>query len=798
MNEHDIRVPRPDLRPDDDRDRNHRQGEGRGDEAMGGAERPRDRDLFDTAGRSPLGGAGGTGGSGAARAARRNLARHDARRVYEIQGDSQYFEGNVFLTQQFLGGGSAVVDGPVPQEELDRLDEVYQEPRGYGRMKTLLRNHRLLVLSGEPGSGRTATALALLNELANRGVHRIDPDETALYKLTTDTVEGQRGYVAELACTDGGSGAAGGTGSGSGTGTGTGTGPLSELHLDRCSALLQKADAYGVVIVPSGDLSDRLLRGRYGMRCTPPPTEEVLTRHLRALLKDTGGEGALTEALAQARSAAVRDALGLEELRPAEAAQLAAHLADHRRGVLTDEQLLTACRRFVPAQAREWFAGADAPGAVPEALPALGTAAFRTAVAVFNGSAYSLTAEAAEQLAWEFSLTLDPERPPGRRLFGAHADNVPATARAEIDEDARLDLGDEQVPVRAVRFQGAGLATAVLHEVWHGYHNARGPVARWLRGLCVDPRPQVWVRSALAAGLLCSWDWVHGYGELVAPMAGTDSPVLQMAAATALAQAAREPSVQPVVRSLLAEWGQDQGRAPGRERDGDGGRPPGGDLGGDPGGTARNFRTTAILAHGYGIAAGSVSASLDELGRLVRGGGTDVVPEVSHSVLRLLAGTSPGVVIGRLNDWLRDGRREYRDLVLLTVVSALRTRTTFLWGLEDVPELEAHGSWPCAAALAATRPQQSQRIADLVRHALTSPRSGGAALSGMEHWMRQAAGDEEQLAVLCDFVPRLVGDVRDADRLWHLLEQLVRDVDEPLDKRAAKRMWDAVESETER
>ena len=172
-----------------------------------------------------------------------------------------------------------------------------------------------------------------------------------------------------------------------------------------------------------------------------------------------------------------------------------------------------------------------------------------------------------------------------------------------------------------------------------------------------------------------------------------------------------------------------------------------------------------------------------------------MLPEGSHSVLRLLAGSSPGTVIGRLGDWLRDGRREYRDLVLLTVVSALRTRTALLWGLEDVPALESYAGWPCAAALAATRPQQAQRIADLVRHALTSARSGEAALAATEGWMRQAAGDEGQLAVLCGFLPRVVGDIRDAERLRHLLERLVRDVDEPLDKGAARRMWDAVESE---
>ncbi|MGW8375249.1 ATP-binding protein [Streptomyces sp. ODS28] len=718
--------------------------------AQDGAEQSA-RDPFEEAGRSPLGGEGSTGGTRAARAARKNLfLRGSPERVHNIRGDSQYYEGNVFLSQQFTGSGPVVLDGPVPAEELERLRDVYLEAPGYARMKAVLRARRLLVLCGEPGSGRTATALSLLSELAPEGVVRLDPQTTDLRAVTGDALRHGHGHVLELPREEGGDGG-------------------RELHLDRFSALLAEAGAYGVVVADHDDPSERLLRGRYGMYCTPPSSEEVLHRHLRVLLKDAG-PGALDTARAHARGEQVTDALGLEELRPGEAARLAVHLADRQRGKLSDGQLLDACAGFVPAQAREWFAGADAPGAAPEALPGLSAAAFRVAVAVFNGSSYGLTTEAGEQLAWEFSLTLDPERAPGRRLFGTHAEHRPSAARSVL-YDGELDLGTEQVPVRAVRFRGEGLATAVLHEVWHGYHNARGPVSRWLRALCDDPRPLVWVRASLAAGALCAWDWVHGCEELVGPMAGTDSPVSRMAAATALAQASREPSVRPAVQGLLGEWAETRT------------------------GIAGNLRATAVLTHGYGMAAGSVPASLDALGRLARGGGREVLPEVSHSVLRLLAGTGPDQVVGRLGCWLRDGRAEYRDLVLLTVVSALRTRATFLWGLEDVPELEEYGTWPCAAALLRARPERAGRLADLVRHALGTARSGAAALDAMGSWMRQAAGDEAQLAALCGFLPHLVGDRREADRLRHLLARLVRDVDEPLDKEAARRMWDALQAD---
>ena len=44
-----------------------------------------------------------------------------------------------------------------------------------------------------------------------------------------------------------------------------------------------------------------------------------------------------------------------------------------------------------------------------------------------------------------------------------------------------------------------------------------------------------------------------------------------------------------------------------------------------------------------------------------------------------------------------------------------------------------------------------------------------------------------------EFQPHRYGPY--SDRLRHLLHRLVREVDEPLDKEAARRMWDAVERE---
>ncbi|WP_234365686.1 hypothetical protein [Streptomyces sp. RTd22] len=699
----------------------------------------------------PLDGAGEAGGARAAREARAHLRLTDCPPRPPGAADEH----------------RPFPEGPVAREELALMRRVHRPAPGHAAMRERLRHTHLLALCGEPGTGRACTGLALLAELTDHGgpvdlaeragsagaaecaevadsAGTADPAEPAapagglvirlgpgdLPGLSAEDlpagprIERGHGYLLELPADE------------------TDPGPL----LDRLRARFAERGAFGVVLVAGGPAADRLLSARrHAVPYEPPPAAEVLDHQLSDLLADKPAE-----LLDLARATAVRpdvaDALGLDEPRPGEAARFARHLAAHAEGRLSDEGLLERCRAFAPEQARAWFDGAGRPGTLPAALPALRTAALRIALAVFNGSAHSLTAEAAELLTWELAVTLDPQYAPGRPLFAVRPGAGLAAARA-VGCDGVEDLGDASVPVRAVRFQGRRLASAVLYEAWDGHHNVRGPMARWLRALCDDPRPQVWVRAAVAAGVLCARDYLYGFVELLLPLARADSPVQRMAAATALAEAARDEGVRPAVDGLLRGWA----------------------LGDDAG-----ERETAVLAHGYGLAAGSVRASLEELARLAY---TDDGRTTSYSVLRLLAGTDPEAVLAALAAWLHDTRRPRRDLALLTVLRAVTTRTSHLWGLGEVPELEPYAAWPLATALLAARPGSAPRFAELLRAALTWARSAAAAEDALVGWIRRAARDDRQLAVLYGFLPRLA-----------------HDGDEPLDVRAATRIREVLEA----
>ncbi|MDT3395536.1 hypothetical protein RKE29_02540 [Streptomyces sp. B1866] len=618
-------------------------------------------------------------------------------------------------------------EGPVPAEELARLRRVYRKPAGHDALRDRLAAARALALCGDHGTGRAATALTLLGELAGGRVRRLALS-TARVTPDSGAVDKGHGYLLEVPA------------------DALRAGP--ERHLDLLRALFTEREGYAVVLVADEETADRLLRDRrHAAAHQPPPAHDVLQAHLADLL---AGE---PEALAAARRTAARadlwHAVGLDEPRPGEAAWLAGRLAAHARGRLTDAELLDACRSLAPRQARAWLAGADCPAALPDALPALRATALRVALAVFNGAPHSVAAEAAELLTWELAVALDPQYAPGRALFGPPDAARLAAARATAGTGA-ADLGDAAVPVRVARYRGRLLAPAVLSELWDGHHNLRAPVARWLRELCDDPRPQVWVRAAAAAGALCARDLLYGLTELLLPLARAGSPVRRPAAATAVAEAARDPGVRPAVAALLRDWAA-------------------------AGPADEPLRLTAALAHGYGLVADSVRAALDELGRA---DWPDGGAAASLSVARLLAGPEPRPVLARLGQWLGEEQPGLRELALLTVLRALTLRASRLWGGWETSLCEPYGRWPLAGALLAARPECAERLAGLVRAALTSPRSAAAAQEALVAWLRRATGDQAQLRTLGDFLPLLTGEAggaaggRAAARIREVLETL--------------------------
>ncbi|WP_326796727.1 hypothetical protein OG946_15675 [Streptomyces sp. NBC_01808] len=666
-----------------------------------------------------------------------------------------------------------LVTGTVPRDELRRLRLVFEEPPGYPELRGILERQRLIALCGDTGSGRGYAALSLLDEITRGQVERMDP-RTELDRIAeADLAEG-RGYLVQIADQV----------------------PLAprwrpdaddrdrperdgrwvaerpaELHLDRLGALLARRGAYAILVVGTDAFGDELLRGRYGHLFRTASADGMLRRHLTALLGHAEEEP-LAEALALARRPDVTEALGLDPLRPHEVESLARLLVARLRAESTDDELLAGLRTFAPSQARAWFAttGRAATRGRDAVAGALRQAAFRTAAAVYNGSPYSVATSAAEQLAWEFAQAAEPGREPGRVLFGDHSRARLAAARAELFTGDVLFADGRRLETRKVRLQGGALARAVLAHVWEEHHNVRGPLCQWLRTQCADERPVAWVPAAITAGALCTLDFSYALQEIVLPLASDEFLQQQLAAATTLAQAAAlsEP-LRVVVRHTVRGWAREDDDA----RAG-----------------------TAALVHGFGTVAESVSASLDELGRMAgrQYEGPDPIGlgYGALSAARLLAGAEPETVLKRLGAWMGDRRTSHRNLALITVDYMILLHTSRLWGLQDTPARRDHERWPLAAALLDAHPRLTRMLGDLVWCGLDTARSRDRLEDSLAEWIRNGDEDPQLLDVLCAFLPHALYDEDDAARLRNLVRRLERDPDEPVAPATVRRLREAI------
>lgn len=657
--------------------------------------------------------------------------------------DSSTYVGGTIGSVNFRFGDTArasLLAGPLPDDELQRLRRRFTRPPDYDDFKRRLRNDHLLVLCGQPGGGRTYTALSLLDDLTRGTVSRLDPGSD-LTGLDSDDEGGPvaegHGYTLEPA-----------------------DGRLpEELHLDRLRRLLADRNAYAVLLSVPDASATGAPQARYCRTHTPAAEDAVLDGHLAAEL-DRAPTGAREAARQLARRDDVRAALGLETLLPAEAARLAGLVARHVTGELSQDELLTQCRGFAAEQVREWFAG----GAAAETLPALRDAAYRIALAVFGNSSFNVAAEAAELLAWELAVTAEPERVPGRPLLSDGLEARLTSTRATTRISLQPVVGGEDIPVRTVQFLGTALAPALLAHLWEHHHNMRGPVLRWLDSLCQDPREDVWTRAAVAAGELCRLDCAHTLRELLLPMAEADQARRGLCVATALQDVLNDPAVGGALRSLVKDWGsRDNG----------------------------NLRWTAAAVLSRGTATRTTGEALSRLGRIGTWEDGRLRSVAADSVTHLAGSTSDREPLARIRAWLGDSRRQHQNLGLVSALFLARTLVEEVWS--PAADLAGHEKWPLPLAISATRPDQAAEVAGLLWTALNTSRSYQASLDAVAAWLRTCPGKPWEADVL-SFLPLLVLTEDDRQRMLSLIRRLAQDPDEPLAPEYVQRLLEAVQT----
>jgi hypothetical protein len=670
-------------------------------------------------------------------------AAHFARETRSVfLRDASTYVGGTINSVNFRFGDTAratLLAGPLPDDELRRLRRRFTPPPHYDDCKRQLGEDHLLVLCGQPGSGRMYAALSLLDDLSRGKVSRLDPgsDLTSLDSDDEDSrIARGHGYALEPA-----------------------DGRLPELHLDRLCRLLADRGAYAVLLSVPEPGARGAGQARYHRTHMSAAEEAVLDGHLAVEL-DGGPSGAREAARQLARSARVRAALGLEVLLPAEAARLAGLVARCVTGELTEEELLTECRGFAAEQVREWFAGSPA----AETLPTLRDAAFRVSLAVFGGSSFNVAAEAAELLAWELAVTADPEQVPGRPVLSDGLEARLALGRATTETRRQPVVAGADIPVRTVRFLGTALAPAVLVHLWEHHHNMRGPVLRWLDSLGQDRREDVWTRAAVAAGELCRLDCAHTLQELLVPMAEADHARRGLFVATALQGVLEDAEVGEALRSLVKRWStSDQA----------------------------NLRWTAAAVLSRGTATRTVGEALNRLGEIGTWKDGRLRTVAAESVAHLAGFTTDREPLARIRAWLGDSRRPHQNLGLASTLLLAELVVEDVWNPAE--ELGGREQWPLALAVCATRPQLTTEVAGLLWTALNTDRSYRIALTILAKWLRKCQGKPWEADVM-RFLPSLVLTEDDRQRMLSLIRELSQDLDEPLEPEHAHRLLQAAQA----
>jgi hypothetical protein len=641
--------------------------------------------------------------------------------------------------------------GPVRHDVLVSTRRRYAQVDGYPAMMRSLRERRLLLLGGPPSSGRSTTALRLLDELARGSVSRLGP---AIDLATlADGLEKGRGYLGEL----------------------PERGPeLTGAHADGLAELLRQCECHLVLVVPLEGARGEAFAA-YGADCPAPDTTELLDNHIRAELTAADPDELEDELLELVRSARIQDALGPAP-RVRDAVELAGLLVGHGRKELAVEQVEDACRHFAERQVGEWFTELrTARGKAADRERQL--TAFRLAVAVLNEVPRGLILEAAEDLCDRLWKIAHPRRKPRRELTAPPDTALLAAARVGTGTGTITYWGTASVAAEHLKFLDDRYPQVVLSQAWRRHHNLRAPVVKWLRDLAVDDRPYVWVRAAQAAGVLCWVDFTWTLDTLVDPE-GSCTPTDKITsgeawrrrwfAALALDQAAQDDRLYPAVIEILRRY---------RRR-----------------GTPAQ-QCTAALALGFAVGHRALDNTLVELRILgtpqefdrgtesdeeVYDQHSDVILAAGMSLARLLVTGGRRQVLDRLTRWTEPIQRRSVQLLALQTASLLadlRVRnlaeSQFAGGRSDAnlpARFNERRRWPLILAMIEDDPSLTAPIAQLFRFALGSQIRFWFS-ERLGDWMPAAQDDAACVRVLGAFLAELARDEANLELLRYLVQR---------------------------
>jgi len=675
-------------------------------------------------------------------------------RTVRASGAAFVSGGSIGVLNIGTGAGSSVrgmqSPGPVRQEVLEEIAGRYVPVAGYEQLVRQLERNHVLVLRGAPSTGRSTTGLRMLYKLTER-VARFSPD-TDLRSIASSELQPQSGYLLKLPARV--------------------TGLPSPAEADLLAAKLDENDSY-LVIIASHDIRHAGVFASYLADCPLPDPAQVFDRAVDVQIRQ---QPDLAEKLRHA-AAWARPHGSAGPQKPAEVMWLIAYLASGSTAELSAANLSLLSGELASRYVSAWFEPLSTLPVTAEADDEVRLASFRIALAVLNDSPYDLVAEAAEQLAAMILMRRAPRRNPGRPVFAHDRHDYVHNSCAQLTA-GQVRFISASTPATLVSFEDDRLPVAVLRHVW-SVHNLRDPLLAWLERLSEDLRPLIYMRAALALGLLTSWDFSYTFHERIEPWAGSTGPGRQRwVAAVALDEASHNDEVRPVVREMLESWCE-KGEFP--------------------------ERWTAAIALGYDIGLRDPAKALSELRKLISSDkhADDLVAPASWAVFRIFALGGIKPVITALMTWLQDSRSMVRQLALVAIQRIADVRVNELEFLLELSSAETgfqwsrladRPRWPMLVAVAEEDPALLDPLADLVWHLTRAGVAEPQIVKILARWMRAGQKDIRCVGPIGKFLALLGDDEADRARLLHIVSGLSRNRDEPLPSGIAYRYRLAIES----
>jgi hypothetical protein len=475
-------------------------------------------------------------GQGAARAAAQRNARHI------IDGDLVGRDKFVF----HLDGRRRYALRQLSSMLFDRVKQAFVEPESWTQLRQDFNRRRVVVLQGEPGTGRTAAAVRLLHSAGSEAIYDLDP--AVDLALLTEQLDEDRAILPEgaglLLCQP------------------QRDDTLRGRTLRGIEGVLAPRQRLTLIVGPDARLGDDELMQYVVTLPARPDLRRILERHIEWRL----GSHAALRRLLDDEDVAELVAEMLQDVGSCEDATLLASVLCEQAvdGVDHERVRRLMSRRGLDAF-DQWF----------DELPGNDVRSFAVALAVLDGLPYEDVARASTRLARRLA---SPPRP-----MAASAGTPPASStetapsapttsptagqssafrfprrqlleltRSAVDDgDVRRPYG--RVPAQLVAFRDRSYPRAVIDHVWFE-HQVQDAVLEWLVEVADDRSDIVRVQVATTVGVLATGSFHHVLTTVIDRWAGSRSPFHREAAAYALQVPGSDPRLEAAVRQLVRVW----------------------------------------------------------------------------------------------------------------------------------------------------------------------------------------------------------------------------------------------------